>query len=138
MHPRDAASSGGRPVFHLRLPLRPGLVALDCLSSPSFVIIKYVWHAVNPRPASDTLSIEQMSTQEDIYEKSVSPLVEAALAGYNATVFAYGQTGQCLPLCMNICMCAQTRQSAWRRHVDGGSSAGSGSDLPSLRCPVPR
>ena len=40
-----------------------------------------------------TLAILQTSTQEEIYEKSVSPLVEAALAGYNATVFAYGQTG---------------------------------------------
>ncbi len=103
MHPGDAASSGGRPIFHLRLPVRPGLMPL-CQSSRSFLIIMYVWHAVHPRPASLTLSIEQASTQEDIYEKSVSPLVEAALAGYNATVFAYGQTGQCLPVCMCICM----------------------------------
>ena len=36
---------------------------------------------------------DQESTQEDIYSNSVRPLVEAALSGYNATVFAYGQTG---------------------------------------------
>jgi len=36
---------------------------------------------------------DQRSTQEDIYTNSVRPLVEAALSGYNATVFAYGQTG---------------------------------------------
>ena len=36
---------------------------------------------------------DQNSTQEDIYTNSVRPLVEAALSGYNATVFAYGQTG---------------------------------------------
>jgi uncharacterized coiled-coil protein SlyX len=36
---------------------------------------------------------DQASTQQDIYRQSVAPLVEAALAGYNATVFAYGQTG---------------------------------------------
>ncbi|EKX47715.1 hypothetical protein GUITHDRAFT_157562 [Guillardia theta CCMP2712] len=33
------------------------------------------------------------STQQDIYNQSVRPLVDAALSGYNATVFAYGQTG---------------------------------------------
>lgn len=33
------------------------------------------------------------ATQTDIYTHSVRPLVEAALSGYNATVFAYGQTG---------------------------------------------
>eukprot|EP00277_Geminigera_cryophila_P000953 CAMPEP_0179413612 /NCGR_PEP_ID=MMETSP0799-20121207/5196_1 /TAXON_ID=46947 /ORGANISM="Geminigera cryophila, Strain CCMP2564" /LENGTH=98 /DNA_ID=CAMNT_0021186105 /DNA_START=123 /DNA_END=415 /DNA_ORIENTATION=+ len=36
---------------------------------------------------------DQASSQEDIYKESVRPLVEAALSGYNATVFAYGQTG---------------------------------------------
>jgi hypothetical protein len=82
-------------------------VALDCLPTV------YVWHVVRPRPASDTLSIHQTSTQEDIYEKSVSPLVEAALAGYNATVFAYGQTGECLPVFyMYVCPDASERVAA--------------------------
>eukprot|EP00291_Cryptomonas_curvata_P011201 CAMPEP_0172200482 /NCGR_PEP_ID=MMETSP1050-20130122/29356_1 /TAXON_ID=233186 /ORGANISM="Cryptomonas curvata, Strain CCAP979/52" /LENGTH=57 /DNA_ID=CAMNT_0012877797 /DNA_START=339 /DNA_END=509 /DNA_ORIENTATION=+ len=34
---------------------------------------------------------DQTSKQEAIYEQCVRPLVESALAGYNATVFAYGQ-----------------------------------------------
>lgn len=32
------------------------------------------------------------ATNEDLYESLASPIVEAALSGFNATVFAYGQT----------------------------------------------
>jgi len=31
-------------------------------------------------------------TQADVYEKCVEPLVKSCMEGYNATVFAYGQT----------------------------------------------
>ncbi|VDL72057.1 unnamed protein product [Nippostrongylus brasiliensis] len=31
--------------------------------------------------------------QEDIHEATTSPLVDSVVAGYNATVFAYGATG---------------------------------------------
>lgn len=34
-----------------------------------------------------------LSSQEDVYTKAVQPLVEEVLAGFNCTVFAYGQTG---------------------------------------------
>ncbi|WKY14725.1 hypothetical protein Q1695_000335 [Nippostrongylus brasiliensis] len=33
------------------------------------------------------------SSQEDIHEATTSPLVDSVVAGYNATVFAYGATG---------------------------------------------
>jgi hypothetical protein len=33
------------------------------------------------------------STQDQVYEDNVTPLLEKAFAGFNATVFAYGQTG---------------------------------------------
>lgn len=33
------------------------------------------------------------SRQEDVYAAAGAPLVEAVLQGFNATVFAYGQTG---------------------------------------------
>lgn len=33
------------------------------------------------------------STQAEIYEKSVSPIVDSVLNGYNGTILAYGQTG---------------------------------------------
>lgn len=35
----------------------------------------------------------QYSTQKDVFRASVKPAVDEALAGYNCTVFAYGQTG---------------------------------------------
>ena len=34
-----------------------------------------------------------LSTQAEVYENAVRPSVQAVLDGYNATVFAYGQTG---------------------------------------------
>lgn len=33
------------------------------------------------------------SKQTEVYQTVVSPLIEEVLAGYNCTVFAYGQTG---------------------------------------------
>lgn len=33
------------------------------------------------------------STQTEVYQYVVHPLIEEVLAGYNCTVFAYGQTG---------------------------------------------
>merc|ERR550537_1278237 len=33
------------------------------------------------------------STQEDVYNASVRPLIEQVLNGFDATAFAYGQTG---------------------------------------------
>lgn len=33
------------------------------------------------------------SEQRDLYDESVRPLVESVLAGFNGTIFAYGQTG---------------------------------------------
>lgn len=35
----------------------------------------------------------QYSTQKDVFRATVKPAVDEALAGYNCTVFAYGQTG---------------------------------------------
>uniref|UniRef100_K3WG29 Kinesin motor domain-containing protein n=1 Tax=Globisporangium ultimum (strain ATCC 200006 / CBS 805.95 / DAOM BR144) TaxID=431595 RepID=K3WG29_GLOUD len=35
----------------------------------------------------------QYSTQKDVFKATVRPVVDEALAGYNCTVFAYGQTG---------------------------------------------
>jgi len=33
------------------------------------------------------------STQSSVFEETATPLVNDVLAGYNATIFAYGQTG---------------------------------------------
>jgi DNA replication protein DnaC len=34
----------------------------------------------------------QEDTQEDVYEEAAFSLVENVIAGYNGTIFAYGQT----------------------------------------------
>lgn len=36
---------------------------------------------------------DQFSSQEKVYETTARNIVESALQGYNATIFAYGQTG---------------------------------------------
>ena len=36
---------------------------------------------------------DDASSQQELYDESAFPLVESALQGYNATIFAYGQTG---------------------------------------------
>ena len=33
------------------------------------------------------------STQDEVYQTVARPIVEEALAGFNCTIFAYGQTG---------------------------------------------
>lgn len=38
------------------------------------------------------LPLLRLDSQEDVYKNSVSPLVSSFLDGYNATIFAYGQT----------------------------------------------
>ncbi|XP_068609635.1 kinesin-like protein KIF3C [Brachionichthys hirsutus] len=55
----------------------------------------------NPRaPASEpqkTFTFDAVydasSKQRDLYEESVRPLIDSVLAGFNGTIFAYGQTG---------------------------------------------
>ena len=76
-----------------------------------------------------------LSSQEEVYQRAVQPLVEEVLAGFNCTVFAYGQTGTgkarpcstprrphlthpptsirlTLPMCYRVCLCC--RRTPWR------------------------
>lgn len=36
---------------------------------------------------------DETSSQEEIFFKCAEPIIDAVLAGYNGTIFAYGQTG---------------------------------------------
>lgn len=56
----------------------------------------------NPRdePSKDAVKVfsfdsvyDSKSTQQEIYEETVRPLVSSVLDGFNGTIFAYGQTG---------------------------------------------
>ena len=42
--------------------------------------------------------LSSKTTQDEVYKRCVSGLVKGCFEGYNATVFAYGQTGKCLKL----------------------------------------
>ena len=45
------------------------------------------------------------STQEEVFDGIVRPIVEELLAGFNCTIFAYGQTGTLFHLCQNFGHC---------------------------------
>lgn len=65
--------------------------------------------------------------QESVYDAAVQSLVAQFLAGYNATVLAYGQTGRCAPRGGGF------RGAAALRADELGRSA-----LCPSRCPTPR
>lgn len=56
---------------------------------------------INPKSGSEelpkTFTFDSVfgteSTQLDVYNETARPIVEKVLAGYNGTIFAYGQTG---------------------------------------------
>lgn len=45
-----------------------------------------------PIPYSYDYVFDMASTQKDIYNESVVPVVQMVLDGYNGTILAYGQT----------------------------------------------
>lgn len=52
----------------------------------------------NPGPYSTHTFVfdyvyDQTSTQKKVYDTTARTVVDSALQGYNATIFAYGQTG---------------------------------------------
>ncbi|KAK7597899.1 hypothetical protein V9T40_010124 [Parthenolecanium corni] len=48
------------------------------------------------------------STQQDLFDETVRPLIESVLNGFNATIFAYGQTGTGKTYTMEGCKLAPT------------------------------
>lgn len=84
-----------RPLNHKEVSNGPagGIVQMDLRLGQ--VILR------NPRaPASEpqkTFTFDGVydanSKQRDLYDESVRPLIDSVLAGFNGTIFAYGQTG---------------------------------------------
>ena len=54
--------------------------------------------------------MEYVFVQEDVYSACAEPLVESYLKGYNATIFAYGQTVN-LFLTTTLIFCTQYRNN---------------------------
>lgn len=46
-----------------------------------------------PVPFNYDQVYDMSSTQKQIYDKTVSPIVDKVLNGYNGTILTYGQTG---------------------------------------------
>ena len=49
--------------------------------------------SADPKSFSFDAVYDEDSTQRAVYDETAYPLVESVLAGYNGTIFAYGQSG---------------------------------------------
>jgi len=70
--------------------------ALRVNSEDGLAILSYRWeeeHHLTFECALACLSFWQDSTQQSVYDNTARGVVDSSLAGYNATIFAYGQTG---------------------------------------------
>ncbi len=70
----------------------PSLVTVDTERSKVHVAVNHG----SKRGKKDyhfDMAFSQYTTQEEIYNNAISPIVEEVLQGFNCTVFAYGQTG---------------------------------------------
>jgi hypothetical protein len=69
---------------------------VECNSDLSMVTITNPDSAAlsaEPKSFSFDAVYDEMSAQKAVYDETAYPLVESVLAGYNGTIFAYGQTG---------------------------------------------
>jgi len=110
-----AASSGGGSNFSVVIRVRPPLerelsgengpfmdvVRVDAESqqivlSENLAALDHDGGAIGPYATHvftfDAL-YDQAADQKKVFETTAKPVVESALSGYNATIFAYGQTG---------------------------------------------
>lgn len=63
------------------------------VSSNREVIVKQTLESKSTKKFTFDRAFGPDSKQADVYHSVVAPLIEEVLAGYNCTVFAYGQTG---------------------------------------------
>lgn len=77
----------GRPIDALenenKLPVLEVLSKKEILSKHHYNQKRYVFDRV----------FDCHSSQQEVYNSIVSPLIPEVIGGYNCTVFAYGQTG---------------------------------------------
>lgn len=63
------------------------------VSSIREVIVKQTMESKSTKKFTFDRAFGPESKQSEVYHSVVAPLIEEVLAGYNCTVFAYGQTG---------------------------------------------
>lgn len=94
--PATVTSAKVRAILRVRPPL-PAEASDSCLQMP--LVPGDTVRIGNPRNGQETLSFRfdrcygQDASQLAIFAQDVAPLAERALAGYNVTIFAYGNTG---------------------------------------------
>lgn len=63
------------------------------VTSPKEVLVKNTFENKSSKKFTFDKAFGPESKQSEVYQSVVAPLIEEVLAGYNCTVFAYGQTG---------------------------------------------
>lgn len=69
--------------------------SIEMVEVPSHreVVVKQTYESKMSKKFTFDRAFGPESKQSDVYQSVVAPLIEEVLAGYNCTVFAYGQTG---------------------------------------------
>lgn len=63
------------------------------VTSSREVLVKQSFDSKSSKKFTFDQAFGPESTQTEVYQSVVAPLIEEVLSGYNCTVFAYGQTG---------------------------------------------
>ena len=66
---------------------------LQCLSDHHLSLSYTASNKNNQHPYVFDYVFNDKATQQDVYDKSIKPIINSYFDGYNATIFAYGQTG---------------------------------------------
>jgi len=77
------------------LPFEAGNASVVSMPSGQSIKIdaQYASHAASRTQFTFDATYDSESTQSQVFVKSIRPLVNSCLQGYNATILAYGQTG---------------------------------------------
>jgi hypothetical protein len=67
-------------------------------------------------------TFDENCMQRDIYDSAAAAIVDDVLTGFNGTIFAYGQTGACVPGVSerNCCCGATSRAGPWPIETPAG------------------
>nr|CAI5840847.1 unnamed protein product [Callosobruchus analis] len=98
---RNGSNESVQVIVRCR-PLSEKEILAQCCSVVKMYPSRGVIEVENPKARSDNEKnkiftydavYDESSTQQNLYDETVRPLVTSVLEGYNGCVFAYGQTG---------------------------------------------
>lgn len=97
-----AAGPNPAPILGLQVRVRPSNAAERTVEGGDVPILSVLGtgtillnlkHRCDPYRFNFDHALPDSATQEDVFEVAGYPLVDNCLAGYNSSIFAYGQTG---------------------------------------------